>query len=199
MKKHFIVEITDDTFSYRRNEEKIAQEAKLDGFYVIRTSVTKEVLSAELAVRAYKDLSKIERAFRSLKTVDLKIRPIFHRTEDRVRAHVFLCMLAYYVEWTMRQALAPVLFDDDDKEAAESLRTSIVAPAQRSAAAQRKAATKRTADAQPVHSFQTLLKALATIAKNRVRSSHAQGAEFWLTTRPTETQQRVLDLLGGSP
>ncbi len=199
MKKHFILEITDDAFAYRRDEENIAQEAKLDGFYVIRTSVAKDLLSAESTVRAYKDLSQVERAFRCLKTVDLKIRPIFHRLEDRVRAHVFLCMLAYYVEWTMRQTLAPALFDDDDKAAAEGLRESIVAPAQRSPTAEHKAMTKRTAGGQPVHSFQTLLKDLATIAKNRVRSSQAQGAEFWLTTRPTETQQRVLDLLGVSP
>jgi len=198
MKKHFIVEITDDAFSYRRDEDKIAHEAMLDGFYVIRTSVAKDLLSAESTVRAYKDLSKVERAFRSLKTVDLKIRPIFHHASDRVRAHVFLCMLAYYVEWMMRQALAPMLFDDDDKEAADRQRKSIVAPAQRSPAAEQKAGTKRTADGQPVHSFQTLLKDLATIAKNRVRSSKAQAAEFWLTTRPTETQRRALDLLGVS-
>jgi len=127
MKKHFILEITDDAFAYRRDEEHIAQEAKLDGFYVIRTSVAKDLLPAESTVRAYKDLSKVERAFRCLKTVDLKIRPIFHRLEDRVRAHVFLCMLAYYVEWSMRQTLAPALFDDDDKAAAEVLRESIVA------------------------------------------------------------------------
>ena len=194
--KHFILDIGDSRFSYRRDEEKIAEEAKLDGLYVIRTSVTKEAYDAPSTVRAYKDLSKVERAFRCLKTVDLKVRPIHHRMVDRVRAHVFICMLAYYVEWAMRQSLAPVLFEDDDKDSAQGLRRSIVAPAQRSPSAQRKAWSKRTAQGQPVHSFQTLLRDLATITKNRVRSTQSQGAEFYLTTRPTDTQRRAIELLG---
>ena len=193
--KHFEVEITEDSFSYRRKEEKIREEAKLDGLYVIRTSVEKEVLDTEEAVKAYKDLSKVERAFRCLKTVDLKIRPIFHRLPRRVRSHVFLCMLAYYVEWHMRAALAPILFDDHDKEAAERMRRSIVAPSQISPAADQKAKTKRTADDFPVHSFQSLLKDLATLAKNQLQYANIQGAVFSVTTTPTACQKRALDLL----
>ena len=134
-----------------------------------------QTLSSESAVRLYKDLSKVERAFRSLKTVDLKIRPIFHWLEARVRAHVFLCMLAYYVEWHMRQKLQPLLFDDEDKASAAALRSSIVAPAVRSQRAMRKDGSKRTDDGLPVHSFRTLLADLATLAKNRVRTSGAKG------------------------
>jgi transposase len=193
--KHFLWEMTDASFSYRRDQERIAQEAKLDGLYVIRTSVDKADLDAEHSVRAYKDLAKVERAFRCFKTVDLKVRPIFHRLPHRVRAHVFLCMLAYYVEWHMRAALAPVLFDEDDVSAADAMRDSIVAQAQRSPSAQRKAASKRTHDDFPVHSFQTLLDDLATIAKNRVRHSSLHDAEFFLTTLPTPPQKRALDLL----
>src|SRR5208283_2582485 len=137
MAKHFILHITEQRFSYRRDEKRIAAEATLDGLYVIRTSVSPQTLSSESAVRLYKDLSKVERAFRSLKTVDLKIRPIFHWLEGRVRAHVFLCMLAYYVEWHMRQKLQPLLFDDQDKASAAALRSSIVAPAVRSPRATR--------------------------------------------------------------
>jgi len=193
--KHFEVEITEDSFSYRRKEEKIREEAKLDGLYVIRTSVEKEVLDTEEAVKAYKDLSKVERAFRCLKTVDLKIRPIFHRLSRRVRAHVFLCMLAYYVEWHMRAALAPILFDDHDKEAAERMRKSIVAPSQISPAAYQKVKTKRTVDDLPVHSFQSLLKDLATLAKNQLQYANIQGAVFSVITTPTACQKRALDLL----
>jgi hypothetical protein len=197
--KHFILEISDSHLGYRRDLEKIAEEAKLDGLYVIRTSVPKQAYDAPSTVRAYKDLSKVERAFRCLKTVDLKVRPIHHRMADRVRSHVFLCMLAYYVEWTMRLALAPVLFDDDDRQAAQAMRLSIVAPAQRSPSAQRKASTKRTDLGQPVHSFHTLLRDLSTITKNRVHSTSLEAVEFYLTTRPTQTQQRALDLLGVRP
>jgi len=194
--KHFIINITDDSFSYERNEAGIAEEKALDGFYVVRTSVPAETLDAEGTVRAYKALSKVERAFRSFKSVDLKVRPIHHRLADRVRAHVFLCMLAYYVEWHMREALAPVLFDDDDPEAAEARRDSVVAPAQRSARADRKAATKRTDEDYAVHSFQTLLADLATITKNRIQPK-LPGAEcFEKITLPTPLQQRQLSLLG---
>ena len=153
--KHFQLRIEEDRFSYQRDQARIDREAALDGIYVIRTSVGAEELSSEDTVRRYKSLAVVERAFRSLKSVDLKVRPIHHHLAGRVRAHVFLCMLAYYVEWHMRRALAPVLFDDDDREAAEARRDSVVAPAQRSAKAQRKAIRKRTDDGLPVHSFQT--------------------------------------------
>ena len=150
-------------------------------------------------MRAYKDLSKVERAFRSIKTVDLKIRPIYHRLEDRVRAHVFLCMLAYYVEWHMRQKLQTILFDDDDKASAELLRSSIVAPAPRSERAQRKDETKRTEEGLPVHSFRTLLADLATLSKNRVQTGGATPCEFYVLTQPTDLQRHVFELLGVSP
>jgi len=198
MKKHFHLEITDDRFRYARDAERIAREAALDGIYVIRTSVAPERLSAEDAVRHYKSLAVVERAFRSFKTVDLKVRPIHHHLAERVRAHVFLCMLAYYVEWHMRETLAPMLFDDDDKLAAQRRRASVVAPAQRSLPALAKARSKRTADGAPVHSFQTLLADLATVAKNRVRTAAARNAAFDLITTPTALQQRAFDLLAVS-
>jgi hypothetical protein len=194
--KHFELAITEQAFSYRRNEARIAEEAALDGFYVIRTSVPARELDAEHTVRAYKSLSLVERAFRSYKSVDLKVRPIYHHLPDRVRAHVFLCMLAYYVEWHMRQALAPMLFDDDNKAGAEALRQSIVAPAQPSPQAQRKARTKRTEHGAPVHSFQTLLVDLATIVKNRIQPNLPGALPFDQITRPTSLQQRALALLG---
>ena len=196
MAKHFTLEIGEQSFAYARDEAGIAAEAALDGFYVIRTSVSSDTLSAEGAVRAYKGLAVVERAFRSLKTVDLKIRPIHHRLATRVKAHVFLCMLAYYVEWHMRQKLAPLLFDDHDPAAGQATRDSEVAPAQRSPAAQRKAASKQTEDGLPVHSFQTLLADLATISIDRIQPRLAGAAEFDKITRPTPVQQRALDLLG---
>ena len=195
MEKHFILEITEASFSYRRNDEKIAAEAILDGLYVIRTSVSKEALGPESTVRAYKNLSKVERAFRCIKTVDLKVRPIFHRLDERVRAHVFLCMLAYYVELHMRHKLAPILFDDEDKELAEAVRESIVAPAKRSPKAKRKDLTKRTQDDTPVHSFRTLLQDLKTLCKNRIRTQSERSCEFYMLTQPTDVQQRALELL----
>ena len=166
--KHFVLDIGEERFSYHRDETKIAQEAALDGLYVIRTSVASETMPSEHVVRAYKDLSKVERAFRCLKTIDLKVRPIYHWLDDRIRAHVFLCMMAYYVEWHMRKKLAPILFDDHERAKAESDRKSIVAPAPRSKAAARKDQRKRTDDDEPVHSFRTLLEDLGTLAKNRV-------------------------------
>jgi hypothetical protein len=196
--KHFIIEIGDQSFSYRRDETKIAAESTLDGLYVIRTSLAEDVLDAESTVRAYKDLSKVERAFRCLKTVDLKVRPIFHWLEHRVRAHVFLCMLAYYVEWHMRQKLAPVLFEDEDKDLAESMRRSIVAPAERSPSAKSKDRTKRNDAGFPVHSFRSLLADLGTLAKNRIRLVGSEPCEFYMLTRPTEIQARALQLLGVS-
>jgi transposase len=193
MGKHFELEITDDSFAYRRKEQAIAAEAALDGIYVIRTSVPTEAMDAETCVTSYKSLSAVERAFRSLKSVDLKIRPIHHRTADRVRSHVLVCMLAYYVEWHMRQDLAPMLFDDEDPLLGELLRASVVAPAQRSPEAQRKASTRRTADGDPVHSFQTLLSDLGTVARNRIR--FASGDETDMLTTPTPLQEKALSLL----
>jgi hypothetical protein len=193
--KHFEVEITDNSFSYSRKIEQIKEEAALDGFYVIRTNVPAATLGVEDTVRAYKGLSVVERAFRSMKTMDLKIRPIHHRLAKRVRSHVFLCMLAYYVEWHMREALAPILFDDHERAAAEEARTSNVAPAQRSDAAKRKAASKSCDDGTPVHSFQTLLADLATIVSNRMRPRDAGEETFEVTTTPTPVQRRALDLL----
>jgi transposase len=199
--KHFKLRITDEGFTYERDTAKIASEAALDGIYIIRTSVPEDAFDAEATVRTYKSLSLAEQAFRSLKLIDLKVRPIHHRLEQRVRAHVFLCMLALYVEWHMRRALAPVLFDDEDKETAEALRDSVVSPARRSPGAERKALSKRTEDGMPVHSFRTLLKDLATIVKNRVRpcgTKQVEGAraEFDVLTTPTPMQHRIFDLLG---
>lgn len=193
--KHFLVTITDDGLTYRRDVNRIAQEAALDGVYVIRTSVAEPDLDAEETVRAYKALSEVERAFRSYKTVDLRVRPIYHYLADRVRAHVLLCMLAYYVEWHMRQALAPLLFDDEDTEAAAAQRPSVVAPAPPSPTARRKASRQRTDAGEPVHSFQTVLADLATIVKNRIEPKIAGAQPFDQMTRPTTLQQRVLDLL----
>jgi hypothetical protein len=194
--KHFCLEIGDTSFAYERDQAKITEEAALDGFYVVRSNVPTEPLAAEQLVGAYKGLSKAERAFRCLKTVDLKVRPIHHRLADRVRAHVLLCMLAYYVEWHMRQAWAPILFDDDDPAAGEALRDSPVAPAKRSPGARRKAARKRTDQGEPVHSFQTLLADLATIAKNRIQPNVPGAEPFEKTTQPTALQARALSLLG---
>ena len=195
MGKHFQVQIEDDNFSYQRKQANIEKEESLDGIYVIRTNVPAEVLSSEQAVRNYKSLSAVERAFRSLKTVDLHVRPIHHRQPDRVRAHIFLCMLAYYVDWHMRQDLAPLLFDDGDRIAAQKMRTSVVAPAQRSPCAQAKAHSKRTPDDLPVHSFQTLLTDLATIVSNRVQPKDASTPAFDIITTPTALQRRAFELL----
>ncbi len=192
MAKHFHYRIRNNGLTYERNQPSIEREAALDGIYVIRTAVPAESVSSEQAVRHYKELATVERAFRSLKSVDLKVRPIHHHLEDRVRAHVFLCMLSYYVEWQMRRALAPLLFDDHDPAAGQELRTSVVAPAQRSPSAQAKARSKRTEDDQPVHSFQTLLQDLRTVALNKVQMGEAT---FEIVTTPTAVQQRAFDLL----
>jgi transposase len=196
MGKHFELRIEEDGFHYKRKEANIEREQSLDGIYVIRTSVKADALSGEQVVASYKSLSGVERAFRSLKTVDLNVRPIHHRLPDRVRAHILLCMLAYYVEWHMRQLLAPLLFDDHDKPQARAARASVVAPAQRSAVALRKAAAKKTDDGFPVHSFQTLLGDMATIAKNRIRPTDEKLPAFDMLTTPTALQQRAFDLLG---
>ena len=197
--KHFILTITGDTFGFERNAEAIEAEGRLDGFYVIRTNLDKTTLATRDVVRVYKSLSQAERAFRSIKTVDLEIRPIHHRLSDRVRAHVLLCMLAYYLEWHMRQALAPILFDDHQRAEAAAARSSIVAPAQRSKAAHRKAATKRTADGLPVHSFQSLLAELATFTRNTMAMAAAPHDTFLLYPQPTPTQLRAFELLAVQP
>jgi len=196
MRKHFSLQIGQAYLRYSRRQENIAAEAALDGIYIVRTSVPAEQLSSEEAVRWYKQLAVVERAFRSIKTVDLKVRPINHHKANRVRAHVFLCMLAYYVEWHMRQALAPVLFDDDDPAAAESNRSSVVAPAQPSESAEQKSRTKRTHDGAPVHSFQSLLSDLATIAKNRIAPRIEGAPSFDKITTPTPLQLKAFELLG---
>jgi hypothetical protein len=192
--KHFDLTITDDSLSFTRDHAAIAKEGALDGFYVLRTNVPAETINTADTVRAYKSLARVERAFRCLKTTDLDIRPIYHYVSPRVRAHVFLCMLAYYLEWHMRQALAPMLFDDHDRAAGEALRTSPVAKAEPSPAAKRKAKKKCTDNGLPVHSFRTLLADLATLTRNIAR--YGEAPEITLLARPTEIQQRAFDLLG---
>jgi hypothetical protein len=194
MAKHFNLTIGDTTFSFARNQISINSEAALDGFYVLRTNVPAETLPTDAAVLAYKSLAQVERAFRSMKTVDLDVRPIHHRLATRVRAHVFLCMLSYYVVWHMRQRLSPLLFNDHDPESARKVRVSPVAPAAVSAAAKAKAAARRTTDGQAVHSWPTLLQDLATLNRNLVRLGDAPPA-FTLTT-PTPLQRLVFDKLG---
>ncbi len=196
MAKHFELTITEESFTYRRKTESVTAEAALDGLYVVRTSLGEDDLSAADTVRAYKRLSAVERAFRSLKSVDLKVRPVFHYTPERVRAHVLLCMLAYYVEWHMRQRLKPLLFDDEAPETAERMRHSVVAPAQVSDSARDKARRKRTAEGCPVHSFRTLLDDLATLCKNRVAANVAGAEPFEMLTQPTALQQQAFKLLG---
>ena len=192
--KHFDLTITNDKLSFTRNHAAIAKEAALDGFYMLCTNVPAEAISIDNTVRASKSLARVDRAFRSIKTTDLEIRPIFHWVSPRVRAHVFLCMLAYYLEWHMRQALAPMLFDDHDRAAGEALRSSPVAKAEPSPAAKRKARKKHTDDGLPVHSFRTLLTDLTTLTRNTVRCGKAP--EMAILARPTEIQQRALELLG---
>lgn len=196
MAKHYEIEITDSSFHYTRKEEKIQKEASLDGIYVIRTSVQRDVLDAEGSVKAYKSLSEVERAFRSCKTVDLKIRPIYHHLSERVRAHVFLCMLAYYIEWHMRGMLAPILFDDADAAGAEMLRESVVGPAQRSQEARDKSTKKTTAEGLPVHSFQSLLKDLGTVTRSTVELKGLKEVTFTRITQLTQLQEKAFQLLG---
>jgi len=195
MAKHFDLTIGDASFLFARKTAEIAAEAALDGIYAVRTSLPSETIGDASTVRAYKSLSMVERAFRCIKTIDLHVRPIHHWLADRVRAHVFLCMLAYHVEWHMRARLAPMLFDDDDKEVAEALRDSPVAKAQRSPTAIAKQTTGRTADGTPVHSFRTLLADLATIARNTVFTALAPQHRFNILTRPTPLQQKAFELL----
>ena len=198
MAKHFVTEITDQTFSFTRKHDQIDAEARLDGIYVLRTNLTAEQSDAAATVRSYKSLAQVERAFRSMKTLDLEIRPVFHWTAPRVRAHVLLCMLAYYLEWHMRRALAPVLFDDEDKAAAEALRASPVAKARVSERARKKAHARLTdpvhGEQLPVHSFRTLLADLGTLTKNTV--CFGGKSELTVLAKPTAVQRRALGLLG---
>ena len=196
MGKHYALHIEDDSFRYERKPDSIEREKKLDGIYVIRTNVKAEAMSSSNVVRSYKQLSNVERAFRSLKTVDLKVRPIHHRLADRVRAHVFLCMLAYYVEWHMRRKLAPLLFDDHDKESAERRRESVVKPAMRSESADRKAGKKQNEQGLTVHSFRSILTDLATLTINRIQPGDPDLPTFNKLANPTPIQSQALSLLG---
>jgi transposase len=190
--KHYRLEIAEEGFRFARDEENIRAEAAVDGVYVIRTSLAKDRFDAESTVAAYKGLSDVERAFRTLKGVDLQVRPIHHRLADRVRAHVFLCLLAYYLEWHMRQDLAPLLFQDDNPAGAPQ-RASVVQPAQRSETALRKVQRRHTTDGAPIQSFPSLLRHLATLTHNRVKLA---GITLHQLAAPTPLQQRALDLLG---
>jgi hypothetical protein len=197
--KLFDITVAEDGFTFGRNHARIADEARLDGFSVIRTSVEDKALAAENVVGAYKSLARVERAFRSLKTVDLHLRPIHHWLAPRVRAHVFLCMLACHVEWHMRERLKPILFDDDDPATAARERTSIVAPAQPSPAALRKRASKLTANGGPVHSFQSLLRDLATCTLNEMTTTLDAAYSFTLVATPTPIQAQAFRLLDVDP
>jgi len=199
MAKHFELSITETTLAWQRNTAAIAAEAALDGLYVIRTSVPAPQLDAAAAVAAYKSLAQVERAFRSIKTVDLHVRPIFHYSVPRVRAHVFLCMLAYYVEWHMRQKLKPMLFDDEYLDEASASRASPVLKAVRSPRAKAKDASKTADDGLPLHSFRTLLQDLGTLAYNVTHTQLNPKAKIILTTRPTPLQTKAFALLGVNP
>jgi DDE family transposase len=193
--KHFELAIGDDTFTFARKLDCIAIEAALDGIYIIRTSVSAAQMDAPQCVRNYKSLANVERAFRSLKTIDLKVRPIHHRTADRVRAHILLCMLAYYVEWHMREAWRELMFADTDQQA--KLRRDPVAPAKRSKAALAKVARHALDDGTPVHSFSTLMAELATVVRNTCRTPSAapDAPTFEILTTPNAKQQRAFALL----
>ena len=198
MAKHFSLTIGDDSFSFSRKEDQIAAEAALDGIYVVRTNVSAAQLPTGEVVATYKRLANVERAFRIFNG-DLDVRPVHHHKADRVRAHFFLCMLAHYLEWHLIDHLAPMLFVDEDKAAAEAARESPVAPAQRSAMAKAKDATKRTATGAPVHSLQTLLADLATICLNRIQPTGQAARAFEIVTTPTPLQRRAFELLEVSP
>ena len=196
MAKHFQIKIADDRFAFCRNEAEIAAETARDGIYVIRTSLPADAMTDPQVVASYKSLSQVERAFRSIKTVDLEIRPIYHWLEDRVRAHVLLCMLAYHVEWHMRGALGPMLYEDDQKEAVLAERPSPVAKAPRSEKARAKQATHRTADGLPVHSFQSLIADLGTLCLNTLVTATSPDYQITVATRPTPIQAKAFELLG---
>jgi len=194
--KHFVVHIDDDAFDFQIDQVKVGAEAALDGIYVVRTSVARETMDAPQAVRSYKHLSNVERAFRCLKSIDLMVRPIWHHLEDRVRAHIFLCTLVYYVQWHMTEAWRPLLFADEDQQAKAA--RDPVAPAKRSAKALNKVHSKRLDDGSPVQSFRTLIDHLGEIVRNTCRCPAAgPGAPtFHRTTTPNAKQRQALDLLG---
>ena len=195
--KHFVLEIGEDSLTWRRDEAKIAAEAARDGIYVIRTSLSASSLEADEVVLSYKGLEDVERFFRGV-NAELDIRPIRHRLADRVRAHVLLAMLSYYVSWHIKQRLAPVLFYDDDRDAAKAKRSDVVAPAQRSDTALKKAATKTTADGEAVQSFLSLLRNLGTVCANHIRPGDPDAPGFVMVTTPTLSQRRAFELLGVS-
>ena len=194
MAKHFTLDITDEAFTFTRNHHDIAAEAALDGIYVLRTSLPEHTLPTDDVVARYKGLEDVERFFRTLNS-ELDVRPIRHRLADRVRAHVFLRMLSYYLSWHMKQDLAPILFRDHDKPAAAAKRTDPVSAAQRSNPALAKASRKRTEDDYPVHSFTSLLADLATICANHIQPTHDMPP-FTMITTPTPLQRRAFELLG---
>jgi len=197
--KHFTMTIGEGTFSYERNEDKVRQEAALDGIYVIRTSEPTERLSSEDTVRSYKNLTQVERAFRSLKGIDLLVRPIWHHTEDHVRVHLFLCMLAYYVEWHMRKVLAPLLFDDEELDENRKRRDP-VKPAKPSVSAQKKKTQRLTAEGLVIQSFDTLLEELGNRCRNHCRiKSDPGGSIFYQMTEMSPLQERAFQLLGLLP
>ena len=199
MAKHFALTITNASLSWQRKVDAIAQEAALDGIYVIRTSVPADRLEAGAAVAAYKSLAHVERAFRSMKTVELHVRPVFHYNAQRVRAHVFLCMLAYYVAWHMRVRLKPMLFDDEHLDEASAGRASPVVKAIRSLHAKAKDASRTADDGLPLHSFRTLLQDLGTLAYNVTHTRLNPEAKIIITTRPTSLQTKAFELLGLNP
>ena len=198
VEKHFHITATDDNLTWSRRHHRIIAEAQLDGIYVVRTSLDADAISPHATVEAYKGLARVERAFRSIKDL-IKIRPLFVYTPDHVRAHVFLCMLAYYVQWHMRRRLAPILFEDDDRPAARNSRSSPVEPARVSPAAKAKADTRRTPDGQPVHAFPSLLDDLATLTLNQVSLPRQPDASFPLFAQPTPLQQTAFRLLDVDP
>ena len=199
MARHFEITITDEGFSYQRRQEAIAAEARLDGLYVIRSNLPQEAMSAEGLVAGYKSLARVERAFRSLKSVDLQIRPVYHWLAPRVRAHLFLCMLAYHVEWHMRQRLAPILYADHDKAAAEMERPSVVQPLEPSPAAKYKRTRHRSDEGTPVLCLRDLLRHLATLTLNAVTTPINPNYSFTVTATPTHLQTRAFELLGVKP
>jgi hypothetical protein len=199
MAKHFALSITHTTLAWQRNSESVAAEAALDGLYVIRTSVPTARLDAAAAVAAYKSLAHVERAFRSIKTIDLHVRPVFHYSAERVRAHVFLCMLAYYVEWHMRERLKSMLFDDEYLEEISAGRASPVLKAVRSKHAKAKDASKRADDGLPLHSLRTLLQDLSTLTYNIARTGANPDTTIVITSRPTPIQNKAFRLLAISP
>jgi hypothetical protein len=192
MAKHYTLDITDDTFAFTRDQDQITTEAALDGIYVIRTTMAPEQMDPATVVATYKSLALVERDFRSIKAIDLDLRPIHHYTETRVRAHVFICMLAAYLTWHLRQAWAPLTFTDENRP--DPL--DPVAPARRSQGADAKAATKTTTDDLPARSFTTLLDHLATLTRNHLQVTAQDQSGFDLLAVPTPTQRRAFDLLG---